>query len=99
MVNLNDSVGNLLSKPGSEEPQEFKRQQVPYEDLTNFDDKLIDFSKQFCNIYAARIAELRETLIPRVVAKWGEFLYSVIFNEILQINIYIYMHFMIELSK
>lgn len=74
MINLsNDSAGNLLSKPGNEEPQEFKRQQVPYEDLTNnFDDKLIDFSKQFCNIYAARIAELRDTLIPRVIAKWGK---------------------------
>ncbi|XP_071557072.1 DNA polymerase delta subunit 2 [Temnothorax nylanderi] len=74
MVNMsNDSAGDLLSKPGNKEPQELKRQQVQYEDLTsNFDDKLIDFSKQFCSIYAARLAELRETLIPRVVAKWGE---------------------------
>lgn len=81
MINLsNDSAGNLLSKPGNEEPQEFKRQQVPYEDLTNnFDDKLIDFSKQFCNIYAARIAELRDTLIPRVIAKWGVF-YTMLFS-------------------
>jgi len=81
MVNIiNESGENLLSRPGNKEPQKFERQQVPYEDLTsNFDDKLIDFSKQFCDIYAARLEELRETLIPRVVAKWGE-LYSTIFN-------------------
>lgn len=90
MVNISNSAGNLLSKPGNEEPREFKRRQVPYEDLTNnFDDKLIDFSKQFCNIYAARIAELRETLIPRVAAKWGEVLCGATFNKIPRINIFI----------
>lgn len=73
MVNIINAAGNLLSRPGNEEPQEFQRQEVPYEDLTNnFDDKLVDFSKQFCNIYTVRIAELRETLISRVAANWGE---------------------------
>lgn len=83
MVNIiNESAGNLLSRPGNEEPQKLERKQVSYEDLTsNFNDKLIDFSKQFCSIYAARLAELRETLIPQVVAKWGE-LYT-IFNKFL----------------
>lgn len=71
---IDESAGNLLSKPGNDEPQELKRQPVQYEDLTgDFDDKLIDFSKQFCSIYTVRLAELRETLIPRVVTKWGEF--------------------------
>lgn len=84
MVNIINAAGNLLSRPGNEEPQEFQRQEVPYEDLTNnFDDKLVDFSKQFCNIYTVRIAELRETLISRVAANWGEFLYSVVFTKIL----------------
>lgn len=64
----NESNENLLSSP---EDKEFKRLPVQYEDLTgDFDDKLNDF-KQFCNIYSVRLAELRETLIPRVVAKWG----------------------------
>ncbi|XP_012526913.1 DNA polymerase delta subunit 2 [Monomorium pharaonis] len=73
MVHTTESAGNLLSTPGNEKPQELKRQPIQYEDLTgNFDDKVIDFSKQFCSIYAARLAELREILVPRVVAKWGE---------------------------
>jgi len=82
MVHTTDgetSARNLLSKPGNEKPQEFERQQVQYEDLTgDFYHESIDFSKQFCSIYAVRLAELRETLIPRVVAKWGEF-YIVLF--------------------
>lgn len=74
MVHTKDeSIENLPLRLGNENPQEFKRQDVQYEDLSSdFDSKSIDFSKQFCSIYAVRLAELRETLIPRVVAKWGE---------------------------
>lgn len=69
----NESGGNLLSTPGNEKPQKFERQQVQYEDLTtDFNDKLIDFSKQFCHIYSVRLAELRAVLIPQVNAKWGK---------------------------
>lgn len=69
----NESGGNLLSTPGNEKPQKFERQQVQYEDLTtDFNDKLIDFSKQFCHIYSIRLAELRAVLIPQVNAKWGK---------------------------
>lgn len=83
MVHVTESAGNLLSRPGNEEPQDFERQQVQYEDLTSdFDNKSIDFSKQFCSIYAARLAELKETLIPQVIANWGE-LYIVLLNRIL----------------
>nr|XP_012227934.1 PREDICTED: DNA polymerase delta small subunit-like isoform X2 [Linepithema humile] len=54
------------------EVQEFKRQEIQYEDLTNdFNDK-IDFSKQFCHIYSVRLAELKEVLIPQVIKKWGK---------------------------
>ncbi|XP_072760075.1 DNA polymerase delta subunit 2 [Anoplolepis gracilipes] len=71
---LSNELGrNLLSSPDNKEPQEFKRQQVQCEDLTtDFNDKLIDFSKQFCHIYSVRLAELRAVLIPRVIAKWGK---------------------------
>ncbi|XP_014473267.1 PREDICTED: DNA polymerase delta small subunit-like [Dinoponera quadriceps] len=63
---INKRAGKLLS-----EPQEFKRQRTQYEDLTaDFKNNLVDFSKQFCHIYAVRLAELKETLIPRVTAKW-----------------------------
>ncbi|KYN39897.1 DNA polymerase delta small subunit [Trachymyrmex septentrionalis] len=73
MVHTTDeSIKNLPSKLGNKNSQEFKRQDVQYEDLSiDFDSKSIDFSRQFCSIYAVRLAELRETLIPRVVAKWG----------------------------
>ncbi|KAL0099709.1 hypothetical protein PUN28_019840 [Cardiocondyla obscurior] len=74
MVNLiNGCSENLLSQPGNEEPKEFKRLEGSYKDLTDiFDDKLIDFSKQFCSIYSARLTELRETLVPQIIAKWGK---------------------------
>lgn len=69
----NESGGNLLSSPGNEAPQKFERQQIQYEDLTtDFNDKLIDFSKQFCHIYSIRLAELRAVLISQVIAKWGK---------------------------
>ncbi|KAL6429718.1 hypothetical protein ACFW04_007553 [Cataglyphis niger] len=69
----NGSDRNLLSSPGNEKPPKFERQQVEYEDLTiDFNDKLIDFSKQFCHIYSIRLADLRAVLIPRVIAKWGK---------------------------
>lgn len=69
----NESGGNLLSSPGNEVPQKFERQQIQYEDLTtDFNDKSIDFSKQFCHIYSIRLAELREVLILQVIAKWGK---------------------------
>lgn len=86
MVHITESAGNLLSRPGNEEPQDFERQQVQYEDLTSdFDNKSIDFSKQFCSIYAARLAELKETLIPQVIANWGE-LYIVLLNRIIYLD-------------
>ncbi|GAB1865688.1 DNA polymerase delta small subunit [Camponotus japonicus] len=69
----NESGENLLSSPKKEAAQEFERQQVQYEDLTiDFNDKLIDFSKQFCHIYSVRLAELKAILIPRIIAKWGK---------------------------
>lgn len=55
--------------------QEFKRQKIQYEDLTNDFNEKIDFSKQFCHIYAVRLAELRETLIPQVIKKWSKKFY------------------------
>ncbi|XP_029663497.1 DNA polymerase delta small subunit-like [Formica exsecta] len=69
----NGSDRNLLSSLGNKNPPKFERQQVQYEDLTiDFNDKLIDFSKQFCHIYSIRLAELRAVLISRVIAKWGK---------------------------
>lgn len=69
----NGSDQNLLSSLGNKNPPKFERQQVQYEDLTiDFNDKLIDFSKQFCHIYSIRLAELRAVLISRVIAKWGK---------------------------
>lgn len=96
----NDSARNLLSKLENKESQEFERQSVSYEDLTsNFDDKLVDYSKQFCSIYAARLAELRETLIPRVIAKWGElYTISTKFHFVVRIHIFLYTYFMIALE-
>ncbi|KAL6263557.1 hypothetical protein P5V15_006347 [Pogonomyrmex californicus] len=73
MDTTNASNKDLPLRYEDEDSQEFKRQEAQYEDLTDtFDNKLIDFSKQFCSIYAARLAELRETLESRVVAKWGK---------------------------
>lgn len=74
MVQTSESTGNLLLKPGNEKLREFQRQQVEYEDLTaEFNDKFVDFSKQFYHIYAVRLAELKEVLLPRVDAKWSKF--------------------------
>lgn len=70
----NGSSEKLLLKPETEDPLEFKRQITQYEDLSScFTLDSVDFSKQFCHIYAIRLAELREILIPRVTAKWGKF--------------------------
>lgn len=70
----NERARKLLSRPENEKPQEFKRQQAQYEDLTaDFKDKFVNFSKQFCYIYSVRLAELREILIPRVATKWGKY--------------------------
>lgn len=69
----NKSGENLLSSPKKETAQEFERHQVQYEDLTtDFNNKLIDFSKQFCHIYSVRLTELRAILIPQIIAKWGK---------------------------
>lgn len=73
VYNTTEFATKLLSKSGDEKPQEFKRQQAQYKDLTaDFKYKSVDFSKQFCYIYAARLAELREILISRVTAKWSK---------------------------
>ncbi|XP_026830594.1 DNA polymerase delta subunit 2-like [Ooceraea biroi] len=73
MVKIEDSVRKLLSKPGSEKPQECKRQPTEYEDLTgNFYDESNAFSMQYCHMYAIRLTELREVLASRVEAKWGK---------------------------
>jgi len=88
MVHTTDeSIKNLPSRLGNENSQEFKRQDVQYEDLSSdFDSESIDFSRQFCSIYAVRLAELRETLISRVAAKWGE-LYVLLMLRFLYTNI------------
>lgn len=66
----------LFSTPGKEEQQVFERKRAPYKDLTEkFVNTRNDYSKQFAHIYAARLAELRDVLIPRVQAKWGTFVY------------------------
>ncbi|EFN75644.1 DNA polymerase delta small subunit [Harpegnathos saltator] len=71
---INEHASKVLSKSESERiPQEFQRQHAQYEDLTaDLKNKSVDFSKQFCYIYAVRLAELREILISQVVAKWGD---------------------------
>lgn len=74
MVNdIEDSVRRLLSKPGSEKPQECKRQRAQYEDLTgNFYEDSNVFSMQYCHMYAVRLTELREVLVSQAKAKWGK---------------------------
>lgn len=85
---FNKSDRNLLSSPKKETAQEFERQQVQYEDLTtDFNDKLIEFSKQFCHIYSVRLAELRAILIPRVIAKWGKLCLTLFYVEIFYLSI------------
>ncbi|KOC60112.1 DNA polymerase delta small subunit [Habropoda laboriosa] len=61
----------LCVKPGKENPPMFERKQTQYKDLSEkFVSTPSDYSKQFAHIYAARLAELRDILIPRVQAKW-----------------------------
>jgi len=84
----NESGENLLSSPKKEAAQEFERQQVQYEDLSiDFNDKLIDFSKQFCHIYSVRLAELKAILIPRIIAKWGKLCITVFYAKIFYLSI------------
>lgn len=82
MVHKTDeSPRRILSKWENVKPLEFKRQQAQYEDLTaDFKNKSVDFSKQFCHIYAVRLAELRDALVSRVNAKWSK-LYVMFFSE------------------
>lgn len=73
MLHETNGSSEKFLKSEIEEPLEFKRQITRYEDwTTDFTTKLVDFSKQFCHIYAVRLSELKEVLIPRVIAKWGE---------------------------
>lgn len=85
MVHKTDeSAENSLSRSGNKklDPQEFKRQEIQYEDLTNDFNDDIDFSKQFCHIYAVRLAELREILISQVIKKWGKlYIKCFVFNK------------------
>ena len=72
MVHKTDSGCNdLLAKPGNEKPSVFDRKEAEYKDLSKkFVNTRNDYSKQFAHIYAARLAELRDVLIPQVQAKW-----------------------------
>jgi len=90
MVNkTEDSVRELLSKPGNEKPQECKRLQAQYEDLTgNFYDVSNIFSMQYCHMYAIRLTELRETLLPRVKAKWGKLYITIMSYSTMNISIH-----------
>lgn len=68
----NDSANNLLVKPDDGKPQVFERKQAEYTNLSKkFVNTRNDYSKQFAHIYSARLAELRDILIPRLKAKWG----------------------------
>lgn len=63
---------DLLTKSGNEKPSVFDRKEAVYKDLSKkFVNTRTDYSKQFAHIYAARLAELRDVLIPQVQAKWG----------------------------
>ncbi|XP_076663881.1 DNA polymerase delta subunit 2 [Andrena cerasifolii] len=72
MVHKTDSGCNdLLTKPGNEKPSVFDREEAEYKDLSKkFVNTRNDYSKQFAHIYATRLAELRDVLIPQVQAKW-----------------------------
>ncbi|XP_054000613.1 DNA polymerase delta subunit 2-like [Hylaeus anthracinus] len=68
----NEESNELLTKPQNEKPQIFERKQGEYKDLSKkFVNTKRDYSKQFAHIYAIRLAELRDVLIPQVQAKWG----------------------------
>ncbi|CAK9833422.1 DNA polymerase delta subunit 2 [Anthophora retusa] len=66
-----EGYNELCMKPGKEKPPVFERKRAQYKNLSEkFVNTKNDYSKQFAHIYAARLAELRDILIPRVQAKW-----------------------------
>ena len=63
---------SVIEESENEKPQVFERKQAQYKDLSKkFVNTVNDYSKQFAHIYTIRLAELRNILIPRVKAKWG----------------------------
>ncbi|XP_076248291.1 DNA polymerase delta subunit 2 [Calliopsis andreniformis] len=74
MVHKTEEGSNdLLLKSENGKPPMFERQRAEYKDLSKqFVNTKNDFSKQFAHIYAVRLAELRNVLIPQVQAKWGD---------------------------
>lgn len=67
-----EKSNNLYIKSEKENSQIFERKQAHYKDLSEkFAITRSDYSKQFAHIYSARLAELRDILIPRVQTKWG----------------------------
>ncbi|XP_076763874.1 DNA polymerase delta subunit 2 [Xylocopa sonorina] len=69
MVHKTQQGYNESSK---EKPQTFEREQARYKDLSlKFLTTKNDYSKQFSHIYSARLGQLRDLLVPRVQAKWG----------------------------
>lgn len=68
----------MIEESENEKPQVFEKKQAQYKDLSKkFVNMVNDYSKQFAHIYAIRLAELRNVLIPRVKAKWGIFCYLI----------------------
>ncbi|XP_061933274.1 DNA polymerase delta subunit 2 [Apis cerana] len=66
-----EKSNNLYIKSEKENSQIFERKQAQYKDLSEkFAITRSDYSKQFAHIYSARLAELRDILIPRVQTKW-----------------------------
>ncbi|XP_043261760.1 DNA polymerase delta subunit 2-like [Colletes gigas] len=73
MVHTNgEECNDLLMNSENKNLQVFERKQTEYKDLAKkFTSTKRDYSKQFAHIYAVRLAELRNVLIPRVQTKWG----------------------------
>lgn len=72
MVKAEEMKG-AIAKFDVTSPKVFRRKVADFhDDSSNLVVKSIDYSKQFCHVYAARINELREVLTAKTKGRWSE---------------------------